>query len=105
MLQATEQANREQAQALCSSSGAVCLVKPLEQEPLAASSLRPPGHRKTAAPFFHKKKRPVSVAQALYHMLLLVEKRGQGKKKKKARVIDFSLLSSKENTSPTLNKP
>lgn len=80
------------------------LGEPISAEPLAASCLGPPGHRKTAAPFFHKKKRPVSVAQALYHMLLLVEKGGQGKKKK-AKVIDFSLLFSKENTSPTLNKP
>lgn len=69
---------------------------------LAVCCSRPPGHRKTAEPFFHKKKRPVSVAQALYHMLLLVEKAGQGEQK--ARVIEFSWLSSKENTSPTLNK-
>lgn len=81
-LQVTEQTNGERA---LPSAPSWCrrLGEAIRAAALAASCSRPPGHRKTAEPFFHKKKRPVSVAQALYHMLLLVEKAGQGLKKKR----------------------
>lgn len=98
--------SKQMVSGLCPSAPSWCrrLGEAIRAAALAASCSRPPGHRKTAEPFFHKKKRPVSVAQALYHMLLLVEKAGQGLKKKKARVIVFSWLSSKVNASPTVNK-
>lgn len=65
---------------LGSPAGVACLVKPLGQQPLAASSSWPPGHCKTAAPFFHKRKASVCGSSTLPHASFGRESRSGRKK-------------------------
>lgn len=78
------------------------LGEAIRAEALAHSGAWPAGHGKTAQPFSTRRKGQCLWCKHFTTCCFWWRKQGRGKNKR-ARVIEFSWLSSNANTSPTLN--